>query len=80
MDAADVREAWRLTKAGETIGDPTIRETQERLAACAYGMAHPESDESVPACVQHSILDPDETSVLAELLLSVAASALPHPA
>ena len=68
MDAVDVREAWALTKAGETSGDPRIRETQERLAACVYGMAHPECGEIVPACVQHSVLDPDETSRLAELL------------
>ena len=68
MDAEDVREAWKLTKAGIVSDDPQILETQERLAACAYGMAHPESDEIVPACVQHSILDVDETHQLAQIL------------
>ncbi len=68
MDAADVREAWQLTRAGRTSDDSRIAETQERLAACAYGMAHPDRDEIVPACVQHSVLDPDETRALADLL------------
>ena len=40
--------------------DPGIRETQERLQACSYAMAHPESGRLVPACVQHSVLDPAE--------------------
>ena len=40
--------------------DPRILETQERLQACFYGMAHPETGEIVPACVQHSVLDPQE--------------------
>jgi hypothetical protein len=31
-------------------------------------MAHPESDELVPACVQHSVLDPQENLRLQELL------------
>ncbi len=68
MDAADVRAAWALTRAGESSEEPRIRETQERLAACVYGMAHPELGEIVPACVQHSVLDPAETQELAELL------------
>lgn len=55
-------------KAGETSEEPRIRETQERLAACVYGMAHPDQGEIVPACVRHSELDPDEARALAELL------------
>jgi hypothetical protein len=38
------------------------------LEACSYAMAHPESGELVPACVQHSVLDPQENRRLAELL------------
>ena len=60
MDAADVKPAWDALQRGETSDDPRIRETQERLQACSYAMAHPESDELVPACAQHSVLDPGE--------------------
>jgi len=45
-----------------------VRETQERLQACSYAMAHPDSDELVPACAQHSVLDPEENEVLQALL------------
>jgi hypothetical protein len=31
-------------------------------------MAHPEQDRVVPACVQHSVLDPAESQQLIELL------------
>ena len=48
--------------------DPRLRAAQERLQACAYGMAHPERDEIVPACVQHSVLDEQENRRLATLL------------
>jgi hypothetical protein len=34
----------------------------------AYGMAHPERDAIVPACVQHSVLDEQENVRLATLL------------
>jgi hypothetical protein len=68
MDAGDVAEAWRLTSLGVRSDHARIRETQERLAACAYAMAHPDSDEIVPACVQHAILDPAENAHLARLL------------
>ena len=60
MDADDVKPAWELLRRGELSDDPRIRATQERLQACAYAMAHPESDELVPACAQHSVLDPFE--------------------
>ena len=59
-DASDVKPAWELLRRGELSDDPRIRETQERLQACSYAMAHPESDELVPACAQHSVLDPLE--------------------
>jgi hypothetical protein len=68
MDARDVRPAWELLQRGECSDDPKIRETQERLQACSYAMAHPETGELVPACAQHSVLDPLENVRLAELL------------
>ena len=52
-------------------GRPTtraIRATQERLQACSYAMAHPESGTLVPACAQHAVLDPLENRRLQELL------------
>jgi hypothetical protein len=48
--------------------DPRIRATQERLQACAYAMAHPDDDLIVPACVQHSVLDPLEIAALRQEL------------
>jgi hypothetical protein len=68
MDAADVQPAWELTRRGQTSDDPRIRATQERLAACHYAMAHPENGTLVPACVQHSVLDPRENLDLRTLL------------
>jgi hypothetical protein len=68
MDAADVKPAWELMQAGRTSDDPRIRATQERLAACHYAMAHPENGTLVPACVQHSVLDPAENRALRALL------------
>ena len=68
MDAADVTRAWDLMQRGETSGEPQIRATQERLAACHYAMAHPENGTLVPACVQHSVLDPAENARLRALL------------
>ncbi len=68
MDATDVAPAWELMQRGETSGDPRIRQTQERLAACHYAMAHPENGSLVPACVQHGVLDPQENAELRRLL------------
>ena len=68
MDAADVRPAWELLQRGKPSDDPRIRATQERLAACSYAMAHPETGELVPACVQHAVLDPGENAALRRLL------------
>jgi len=68
MDAADVGPAWELMRAGGTTDDPAVAATQERLAACTYAMAHPETGELVPACVQHSVLDPSENAQLRKLL------------
>ncbi len=68
MDAADVAPAWELMQRGETASDPRILATQERLASCHYAMAHPETGELVPACVQHSVLDPVENVELRKLL------------
>ncbi len=68
MDAADVAPAWELMQQGVSSDDPRVRETQERLAACHYAMGHPENGTLVPACVQHSVLDPAENAQLRTLL------------
>ncbi|MGH3825458.1 MAG: hypothetical protein ACRDRA_21870 [Pseudonocardiaceae bacterium] len=68
MDAADVAPAWELMKRGEKASDPRVLAAQERLASCHYAMAHPESGELVPACVQHCVLDPVENIELRRLL------------
>src|SRR5829696_6878015 len=68
MDAARVKPAWDALQRGERLADPELRATQERLEACMYHMAHPESDMLVPACAQHSVLDPAENVELARLL------------
>ncbi len=73
MDAENVAPAWTLMQSGVAATDPVMLETQERLAACTYSMAHPETGELVPACVQHSVLDPGENQELRRLLpLTVA--------
>ncbi|ABL81596.1 Radical SAM domain protein [Nocardioides sp. JS614] len=68
MDADVVAAAQQATAAGVTAEEPNVRAAQERLAACSYHMAHPDTGELVPACVQHSVLDPDENKRLAVLL------------
>ena len=68
MDAADVAPAWAAMKAGETATEPRVLAAQERLAACTYSMAHPETGELVPACAQHSVLDVVENAELRTLL------------
>jgi hypothetical protein len=68
MDAEVVGPAWEMMQRGETATDPVLVEVQERLGACHYAMAHPEDGTLVPACVQHSILDPQENAVLRTLL------------
>jgi hypothetical protein len=68
MDATVVRPAWELMQRGEVASDPEVRAAQERLSACSYAMAHPESGELVPACAQHGVLDPEENRELAVLL------------
>lgn len=68
MDADVVAAAQRATAAGVPAEEPDVRAAQERLAACSYHMAHPDTGELVPACVQHSVLDPDENKRLAVLL------------
>jgi len=68
MDAAEVAPAWELLQQGALSDDPRIRRVQERLQACHYAMAHPEDGTLVPACVQHSLLDPAENEQLAREL------------
>jgi len=65
MDAKRVRPAWEALQRGERSDDPQVRETQERLQACSYAMAHPEDGALVPACAQHAVLDPLENARLA---------------
>jgi hypothetical protein len=68
MDASVVAPAWELMEEGRSSDDPAVKEAQERLAACMYTMSHPETGRLVPACVQHSVLDPDENRGLRKLL------------
>ncbi|MBK8295408.1 MAG: radical SAM domain-containing protein [Solirubrobacterales bacterium] len=68
MDAAVVRPAWEAMEKGQVSEDSEVRAAQERLQGCMYGMAHPEEGRMVPACVQHSVLDPEENVALARLL------------
>ena len=68
MDAAQVGPAWELMQRGVEAEDPQLRATQERLAACTYSMAHPETGQLVPACAQHSVLDVTENVQLRRLL------------
>jgi hypothetical protein len=68
MNAEDVAPAWQLMEAGVAAEDPRVRVTQERLQACVYTMAHPETGRLIPACVQHSVLDPGENRGLRTLL------------
>lgn len=68
MDAADVAPAWEAITRGEDSDEPRIAATIQRLRACSYAMAHPETGELVPACVQHSVLDPSENIALRRLL------------
>jgi hypothetical protein len=67
MDATETKKAWDLMESGVTADDPRaaaagpqILETIERLSACSYAMAHPDEGRVVPACVQHSVYDPQE--------------------
>ena len=68
IDAAIVAPAWELLQRGEVAADPVVRAAQERLQACVYSMAHPETGEIVPACAQHAVLDTVEIEQLVELL------------
>ena len=68
MDAAQVGPAWDMMQRGIPAEDPELRATQERLAACSYTMAHPETGRLVPACAQHSVLDVPENARLRRLL------------
>ncbi len=68
MDAADVASAWELLQRGRISTDPDVLATQERLRACMYTMAHPETGQLVPACAQHAALDPVENAQLRRLL------------
>lgn len=75
MHADDVQAAWALMEGGVAHDDAAavaagarVAETMERLGACSYAMAHPADRRTVPACVQHSVLDPGENASLADLL------------
>lgn len=58
MDGDDVKRAHELNLRGEWSSDSKLLEVQERLKACSYTFAHPDTNRLVPACVQHSVLDP----------------------
>ncbi|NYF16839.1 hypothetical protein HDC37_001664 [Microbacterium sp. AK009] len=75
MDAEQVAPAWELMEKGVVADDPVLKETQERLGSCMYAMAHPEDGRLVPACVQHSVLDPLENIELRRVLPLVGAGA-----
>ncbi len=75
MDAEVVAPAWEAMERGEDAAEPRVRAAQERLRACSYAMAHPDDDRLVPACVQHSVLDPLENRALRELLPTAPAAA-----
>ena len=79
MDAAEVQPAWELMERGVTADDPAVRAVQERLGSCVYAMAHPEQRRTVPACVQHSVLDPAENARLRRLLPLVEEGRAPDP-
>ena len=69
MDARTVRPAWEAMERGEQRhADPEVQATIERLQSCSYAMAHPEDGRTVPACAQHSVLDPLENVKLMRLL------------
>ena len=68
MDAEQVAPAWDLMEKGIVSDDPLLLETQQRLGACMYAMSHPEDGRLVPACTQHSVLDPIENIGLRKLL------------
>jgi hypothetical protein len=68
MDAAQVAPAWDLLQRGVVAEDAELLATQERLRACTYTMAHPETGQLVPACAQHSVLDIAENAQLRRLL------------
>lgn len=68
MDAEQVKPAWELMEQGVVSDDPVLKETQERLGSCMYAMSHPEDGRLVPACTQHSVLDPIENIGLRQLL------------
>ncbi len=68
MDAAVVAPAWAALERGEVADEPEVRAAQERLQACSYAMAHPQDGRTVPACVQHAVLDVHENRDLLVLL------------
>ena len=74
IDAQHSAKAWAHIQAGTRATEPVILEAQERLEACSYSMGHPHSDQLVPACVQHGVLDPDENKSLVKLLPTRARS------
>lgn len=61
MDAENVAAAHELQERGvrsDAEGvPPKVRETMERLDSCFYMMAQPDG-RLLPACVQHSVVDP----------------------
>lgn len=67
-DAGVVTSTWAAMQRNETSTDEGMAATRERLRACSYTMAHPETAELVPAGAQPSVLDPAENAALRQLL------------
>ncbi len=68
MDARLVEPAWAAMERDEEAEDPEVRGAQERLRACSYVMAHPDTGRTVPACAQHVVFDPPANVRLRSLL------------
>ncbi len=78
LDAAVVSPAWEALQRGDDCTESGLVEAQQRLRACSYAMAQPETGQLVPACVQHAVLDPAENERLRRLLpLTPVARAVP---
>jgi len=68
MDSEVVKVAHELNERGEWSNNDKVKETQERLKACSYSFAHPDTGKLVPGCVQHGVLDPNINKELKKLL------------
>ena len=64
---ASLTPAQLVIKTGmKTVVVPVA--AMERLQACSYSFAQPDSRQLVPGCVQHGVLDPGINAQLSSLL------------